>query len=142
MVSVNAALRRNEEAAQLDHAASRLECYDVVETKGLDEEVEKLIKLYSNLDITTAPMPGCPKDSLRTLLREGDLKLRDAATSKVDQYGILIYLIDRKLLLCLKLHAEIICSQRKNVRNFLSCSLKRLKTISLQFIFILQKRFL
>jgi len=85
VASVNAALRRNEEAAQLEHAASRLECYDVVETKGLDEEVEKLIRLYSNLDITTAPMPGCPKDSLRTLLREGDLKLRDAATSKVDR---------------------------------------------------------
>lgn len=82
MASVNAALRKNEEAAQLDSAASRLESYDVVESKGLDEEVEKLIKLYSNLDITTVPMPGCPKDSLRTLLREGDLKLRDA-TSKV-----------------------------------------------------------
>lgn len=88
MASVNAALRRNEEAAQLDSAASRLESYDVVESKGLDEEVEKLIKLYSNIDITTVPMPGCPKDSLRTLLREGDLKLRDA-TSKV--YNVYVY---------------------------------------------------
>ncbi|KAG5333301.1 PKHG5 protein, partial [Acromyrmex heyeri] len=97
VVSVNAALRRNEEAAQLDHAASRLECYDVVETKGLDEEVEKLIKLYSNLDITTAPMPGCPKDSLRTLLREGDLKLRDAATSKMEVH---VLLLTDMLLIC------------------------------------------
>lgn len=28
-------------------------------------------------------MPGCPKDALRTLLREGDFKLRDTVTSKV-----------------------------------------------------------
>ena len=28
-------------------------------------------------------MPGCPKDTLRTLVKEGDLKLRDATTSKV-----------------------------------------------------------
>ncbi|XP_077273390.1 pleckstrin homology domain-containing family G member 5 isoform X3 [Temnothorax americanus] len=97
VASVNAALRRNEEAAQLVRAASRLECYDVVETKGLDEEVEKLIKLYSNLDITTAPMPGCPKDSLRTLLREGDLKLRDAATSKMEVH---VLLLTDMLLIC------------------------------------------
>ncbi|XP_011159080.1 pleckstrin homology domain-containing family G member 5 isoform X2 [Solenopsis invicta] len=97
VVSVNAALRRNEEAAQLEHAASRLECYDVVETKGLDEEVEKLIRLYSNLDITTAPMPGCPKDSLRTLLREGDLKLRDASTSKMEVH---VLLLTDMLLIC------------------------------------------
>ncbi|XP_025269415.1 pleckstrin homology domain-containing family G member 5 isoform X3 [Camponotus floridanus] len=96
VASVNAALRRNEEAAQLDSAAARLESYDVVESKGLDEEVEKLIKLYSNLDITTVPMPGCPKDSLRTLLREGDLKLRDA-TSKMEVH---VLLLTDMLLIC------------------------------------------
>lgn len=83
VASVNAALRRTEETARLVSAATRLECYDVVESR--DEELEKLIKHHSNLDITTAPMPGCPKDALRTLLREGDLKLRDAATSKVSR---------------------------------------------------------
>lgn len=81
VASVNAAMRRSEETARLASAALRLESYDVVESR--DEELEKLIKLHSNLDIMTAPMPGCPKDALRTLLREGDLKLRDAATSKV-----------------------------------------------------------
>lgn len=79
---VNAALRRNEEADKLYSVASRLESYDVVETKG-DEELEKLIKPYRNFDITTAPMPRCPKDTLRTLIREGDLKLKDATTNKV-----------------------------------------------------------
>lgn len=74
-------MRRSEETARLASAAARLESYDVVESR--DEELEKLIRLHSQLDIVNAPMPGCPRDSLRQLLREGDLKLRDAATSKV-----------------------------------------------------------
>lgn len=81
VASVNAALRRTEETARLAGAATRIECYDVVESR--DEELDKLVKLYCSLDIISTPMPGCPKDTLRTLLREGDLKLRDAATSKV-----------------------------------------------------------
>uniref|UniRef100_A0A0C9QY91 PLEKHG5_0 protein n=2 Tax=Fopius arisanus TaxID=64838 RepID=A0A0C9QY91_9HYME len=95
VASVNAALRRTEETARLVSAATRLECYDVVESR--DEELEKLIKHHSNLDITTAPMPGCPKDALRTLLREGDLKLRDAATSKTEVH---VLLLTDMLLLC------------------------------------------
>lgn len=81
VASVNAALKRSEETTRLANAASRIENYDVVESR--DEELEKLIKIHSTFDITTAPMPGCPKDSLRILIREGDLKLRDAASSKV-----------------------------------------------------------
>ncbi|XP_031777180.1 pleckstrin homology domain-containing family G member 5 isoform X3 [Nasonia vitripennis] len=95
VASVNAAMRRSEETARLASAASRLESYDVVESR--DEELEKLIKLHSNLDIMTAPMPGCPKDALRTLLREGDLKLRDAATSKMEVH---VLLLTDMLLIC------------------------------------------
>lgn len=84
VASVNAALRRTEETARLAGAALRIESYDVVESR--DEELEKLVKIHCSLDITTAPMPGCPKETLRTLIREGDLKLRDAATSKVRIY--------------------------------------------------------
>ncbi|KAH0949766.1 hypothetical protein HN011_005014, partial [Eciton burchellii] len=97
VASVNAALKRNEEAARLENAAARLESYDVVESKGFDEEVEKLIKLYSNLDITTVSIPGCPKDTPRTLLREGDLKLRDTATSKMEVH---VLLLTDMLLIC------------------------------------------
>ncbi|XP_033222747.1 pleckstrin homology domain-containing family G member 5-like [Belonocnema kinseyi] len=95
VASVNAALKRSEETARLASAASRLESYDVVESR--DEELEKLIRMHSSLDITTAPMPGCPKDALRTLLREGDLKLRDAASSKVEVH---IFLLTDMLLIC------------------------------------------
>ncbi|KAH0550338.1 hypothetical protein KQX54_018779 [Cotesia glomerata] len=95
VASVNAALRRSEETARLASAATRLDCYDVVETR--DEELEKLVKSYCNLDITSALMPGCPKDSLRTLLREGDFKLRDSATSKTEVHA---FLMTDMLLLC------------------------------------------
>ncbi|CAL7939167.1 unnamed protein product [Xylocopa violacea] len=95
VASVNAALRRNEETARLASAASRIESYDVVESK--DEELEKLIRNHSSFDITTVPMPGCPKDTLRVLLREGDLKLRDAASSKMEVH---VLLLTDMLLIC------------------------------------------
>ncbi|XP_076681883.1 pleckstrin homology domain-containing family G member 5 isoform X3 [Andrena cerasifolii] len=95
VASVNAALRRNEETARLAGAASRIESYDVVESR--DEELEKLIKIHSTFDITTALMPGCPKDSLRVLLREGDLKLRDTASSKMEVH---VLLLTDMLLIC------------------------------------------
>lgn len=81
VASVNATLKRSEETARLNNAASRIESYDVVESR--DEELEKLIQIHSRFDIANVPIPGCPKDTLRVLLREGDLKLRDAASSKV-----------------------------------------------------------
>ena len=86
VASVNAALKRNEEMARLANIVSRLETYDVVESR--DEELDKFIKMYSNFDIVNAPIPGCSKDVFRTLLREGDLKLRDAVTSKVIDFAI------------------------------------------------------
>ncbi|KAF7993225.1 hypothetical protein HCN44_006285 [Aphidius gifuensis] len=95
VASVNAALRRTEEKSRLANAAARLECYDVVESR--DEELEKLIKSCSYLDITVTPMPGCPKDALRTLLREGDFKLRDTVTNKTE---IHVLLMTDMLLLC------------------------------------------
>ncbi|XP_012252088.2 pleckstrin homology domain-containing family G member 5 isoform X1 [Athalia rosae] len=95
VASVNAALRRNEETARLASAAARLENYDVVESR--DEELDRLVKSHSYLDIITAPMPGCPKDAPRTLLREGDLKLRDGATSKME---VRVLLLTDMLLVC------------------------------------------
>ncbi|CAK9800487.1 Pleckstrin homology domain-containing family G member 5 [Anthophora quadrimaculata] len=95
VASVNAALKRNEETAKLASAASRIESYDVVESR--DEELEKLIKIHSTFDITTVPMPGCSKDTLRVLLREGDLKLRDAASSKTEVH---VLLLTDMLLIC------------------------------------------
>ncbi|XP_046594123.1 pleckstrin homology domain-containing family G member 5 [Neodiprion lecontei] len=95
VASVNAALRRSEETARLASAAARLETYEVVESR--DEELDRLVKAHSNLDIMTTPMPGCPKDAPRTLLREGEFKLRDGATSKME---VRVLLLTDMLLVC------------------------------------------
>ncbi|XP_076226443.1 uncharacterized protein LOC116429530 isoform X3 [Nomia melanderi] len=95
VASVNAALKRSEETARLNNAASRIESYDVVESR--DEELEKLIQIHSRFDIANVPIPGCPKDTLRVLLREGDLKLRDAASSKME---VRVMLLTDMLLIC------------------------------------------
>ncbi|XP_014218570.1 pleckstrin homology domain-containing family G member 5 isoform X2 [Copidosoma floridanum] len=93
--SINSAMRCSEETARLATAASRLESYDAVESK--DDELLGFIKKYCNLDIMNAPMPGCPKDSLRILLREGDLKFRDPTSSKMEVH---LLLMTDMLLIC------------------------------------------
>ena len=71
---VNSALRQRHEQERLREILSRIESYDVVETK--DEEVERLVKSHCDLDLTK-PMPYCSEHQRRYLLIEGDLKLRD-----------------------------------------------------------------
>uniref|UniRef100_A0ABD2XIC4 DH domain-containing protein n=1 Tax=Trichogramma kaykai TaxID=54128 RepID=A0ABD2XIC4_9HYME len=88
VASVNAALRRCEDAARLLAAAARLDSYEAVESR--DEELERLIKLHSSLDLINTPMPGCPRDALRTLMREGDCKLKDATSSKTEVHLLLL----------------------------------------------------
>lgn len=47
-----------------------------------DEDLEKLLRSYSILDLNR-PMLNCPPERKRHLLLEGDLKLKDSNTSKV-----------------------------------------------------------
>lgn len=75
---VNSALRQRHEQERLREILSRIESYDAVEAK--DEEVEKLVKVHCDLDLTR-PMPFCSDHQRRHLLIEGDLKLRDQVTS-------------------------------------------------------------
>lgn len=49
-----------------------------------DEDLEKIVRLYSDLDLTR-PMPNCPRSQHRYLLYEGDLRLRDLNNSKVSR---------------------------------------------------------
>ena len=71
---VNSALRQRHEQERLREILARIESYDVVETK--DEEIEKLVRLHCDLDLTK-PMPYCSEHQRRYLLIEGGLKLRD-----------------------------------------------------------------
>uniref|UniRef100_A0A0N8CD92 Pleckstrin domain-containing family G member n=1 Tax=Daphnia magna TaxID=35525 RepID=A0A0N8CD92_9CRUS len=91
---VNSALRQRHEQERLREILSRIESYDVVEAK--DEEVERLVKSHCDLDLTK-PMPYCSENQRRYLLIEGDLKLRDQGTSKMDVH---CFLFTDVLLIC------------------------------------------
>jgi pleckstrin domain-containing family G protein 5 len=66
----------------------------VQETK--DEELQCLLASSCSLDLTAA-MPGCLPTHTRNLLREGDLKLREGSSSKVDVH---CFLFTDMLLIC------------------------------------------
>ncbi|KAJ9582072.1 hypothetical protein L9F63_003574, partial [Diploptera punctata] len=91
---VNSTLRQRQDHERLKGIIARIESYDVVETK--DDDVERLLKLHSELDLT-CPMPGCHVTQRRHLLLEGDLKLKDNITSKMDVH---CFLLTDVLLVC------------------------------------------
>lgn len=56
-----------------------------------DDDIQSMVQKHSHLDLSQ-PMPGCPPDRKRHLLLEGDLKLKDSTTSKVNIHIIYIYM--------------------------------------------------
>lgn len=59
----------------------------IVFQESKDDDLEKLLKSYSQLDLNR-PMLDCPPERRRHLLLEGDLKLKDSGTSKVRAFSI------------------------------------------------------
>ncbi|CAL4060890.1 unnamed protein product [Meganyctiphanes norvegica] len=84
--NVNSALRHRHEQERLRDIAKRIEAYDVVDSR--EDELERVVRSYSDLNLTQ-PMPGCPEHLPRHLLHHGDLKLRDAHTSKMEVHVFL-----------------------------------------------------
>lgn len=87
VVNVNSKCRERHEHDRLKAIIDRMDTYDVVESK--DEDLEKMIKIHNDLDLTR-PMPDCPPSQRRYLLYEGDLRLRDLNNSKVDVHCVLL----------------------------------------------------
>ncbi|XP_067005921.2 pleckstrin homology domain-containing family G member 5 isoform X2 [Anabrus simplex] len=92
--NVNTTMRQREDHERLRGIIARIESYDVVESK--DDELERLLRSYSELDLTS-PMPGCHVSQRRYLLLESDLKFRDNLTSKMDVH---CFLLTDMLLVC------------------------------------------
>ncbi|KAK5646254.1 hypothetical protein RI129_004718, partial [Pyrocoelia pectoralis] len=92
--SVNFSLKQKQDNERLKGIMARIESYDVVESK--DDDLEKLLKSYTQLDLNK-PMIGCPIERKRHLLLEGDLKLKDSATSKMEVH---CFLLTDMLLVC------------------------------------------
>ncbi|XP_039280848.1 pleckstrin homology domain-containing family G member 5 isoform X3 [Nilaparvata lugens] len=92
--SVNTTLKRKQDMERLREISTRIEPYDVVESK--DEDLERLVKSYNELDLT-CPMPGCSNSQRRHLILESDLRLKDSSTSKIDVH---CFLFTDMLLIC------------------------------------------
>ncbi|XP_037074686.1 pleckstrin homology domain-containing family G member 5-like [Pollicipes pollicipes] len=92
--SVDGSLRSRHEQERLSEIIGRIDSYDCVDTK--DDELERATRPHLSLDLT-CPMPGCGETHRRYLLFEGELKLRDHVTSKVE---VRCFLFTDMLLVC------------------------------------------
>ncbi|XP_049822174.1 uncharacterized protein LOC109603045 isoform X2 [Aethina tumida] len=94
---VNSNIRVRQDSERLKGIIARIESYDIVESK--DEDIDKLLKqnkTLMQLDLRR-PMINCPPERKRHLLREGDLKLKDNLTSKMEVH---CFLLTDMLLIC------------------------------------------
>ncbi|KAF5282725.1 hypothetical protein FQR65_LT02722 [Abscondita terminalis] len=109
--SVNFSLKQKQDNERLKGIMARIESYDAVVSitsillesftlfifqESKDDDLEKLLKGYSQLDLNK-PMIGCPSERKRHLLLEGDLKLKDSSTSKMEVH---CFLLTDMLLVC------------------------------------------
>nr|XP_022900962.1 pleckstrin homology domain-containing family G member 5 isoform X1 [Onthophagus taurus]XP_022900963.1 pleckstrin homology domain-containing family G member 5 isoform X1 [Onthophagus taurus] len=92
---VNSSLKQKQDNERLRGLIVRIESYEIVESK--DDDLERILKKsYVPLDLTR-PMLNCPVDRRRHLLLEGDLKLKDSNTSKMEVH---CFLLTDMLLVC------------------------------------------
>ncbi|XP_056648248.1 pleckstrin homology domain-containing family G member 5 isoform X1 [Diorhabda sublineata] len=95
--NVNLSLKHRQDKERLKGIIARIESYDIVESK--DDDIDKLLKKeksLTQLDLTK-PMLNCPVERKRHLLLEGDLKLKDSGTSKMEVH---CFLLTDMLLVC------------------------------------------
>ncbi|CAG9855895.1 unnamed protein product [Phyllotreta striolata] len=95
--NVNSSLKHRQDKERLKGIIARIESYDIVESK--DDDIDKLLKKeksLTQLDLTR-PMLNCPVERKRHLLLEGDLKLKDSGTSKMEVH---CFLLTDMLLVC------------------------------------------
>ncbi|KAJ8918331.1 hypothetical protein NQ315_008024, partial [Exocentrus adspersus] len=95
--NVNSSLKHRQDKERLKGIIARIESYDIVESK--DDDIDKILKKdksLTQLDLTR-PMLNCPTERKRHLLLEGDLKLKDSGTSKMEVH---CFLLTDMLLVC------------------------------------------
>ncbi|KAM4651696.1 pleckstrin homology domain-containing family G member 5 isoform 2-T2 [Discoglossus pictus] len=83
---VNSRMRQRQEQQRLASIISRIDSYEAVESST--DEVDKILKEFCKLDLTS-PMIGTSPDDTRQLLLEGSLKMKEGKDSKMDVYCFL-----------------------------------------------------
>ena len=112
MRDVNSHMRQRQEQERLKNIIARIDSYEPIvsavmtgagrevdvdcwqETK--DDELLGLLATSSHLDLTS-PMPACAVGQRRHLLMEGDLKMKEGSSSKIDVH---CFLFTDMLLIC------------------------------------------
>nr|XP_044611703.1 pleckstrin homology domain-containing family G member 6 isoform X2 [Equus asinus] len=80
---INKQVRQGEEQESLVAAAQRIGPYEVLEPSS--EEVEKNLRPFSTLDLTS-PMLGVAPEHTRQLLLEGPVRVKEGREGKLDVY--------------------------------------------------------
>ncbi|XP_068962176.1 pleckstrin homology domain-containing family G member 6 isoform X2 [Petaurus breviceps papuanus] len=80
---INSQVRQGEDHDSLAAAAQRIGPYEVLEPPT--EEVEKNLRPFSNLDLTS-PMLGVDHQHTRKLLLEGSVRMKEGREGKLDAY--------------------------------------------------------
>uniref|UniRef100_A0A1I8NPN4 DH domain-containing protein n=1 Tax=Stomoxys calcitrans TaxID=35570 RepID=A0A1I8NPN4_STOCA len=92
--SVNNHLTTRQENERLKGVMARIESYDVVDTNN--ENLEKMIKQYSQMFDLCGPMKGCASQHVRHLFMEGDHKYKD----NLGKADVHCFLLTDMLLVC------------------------------------------
>ncbi|XP_006914772.1 pleckstrin homology domain-containing family G member 6 [Pteropus alecto] len=80
---INKQVRHSEEQESLVAAAQRMGPYEVLEPSS--EEIEKNLRPFSSLDLTS-PMLGVAPEHIRQLLLEGPVRVKEGREGKLDVY--------------------------------------------------------
>ncbi|KAM4704086.1 pleckstrin homology domain-containing family G member 5 [Rhinophrynus dorsalis] len=124
---VNSRMRQRQEQQRLAAIISRIDSYEAVDSST--DEVDKILKEFCRLDLTT-PMIGTSQEDTRQLLLEGSLKMKEGKDSKMDVYCFLftdLFLITKpvkkaertKVIRQPLLVDKIVCRELKDPGSFL-----------------------
>ncbi|XP_072509813.1 pleckstrin homology domain-containing family G member 6 isoform X2 [Notamacropus eugenii] len=140
---INSQVRQGEDHDSLAAAAQRIGPYEVLEPST--EEVEKNLRPFSNLDLTT-PMLGVDHQHTRKLLLEGSVRMKEGREGKLDAYLFLfsdVVLVTKpqrkadkaKVIRPPLMLEKLVCQALRDPNSFLMIHLTEFQCVSSALVF-------
>ncbi|KAM8980565.1 pleckstrin homology domain-containing family G member 6 isoform X1 [Sarcophilus harrisii] len=140
---INSQVRQGEEHDSLAAAAQRIGPYEVLEPST--EEIEKNLRPFSNLDLTS-PMLGVDHQHTRQLLLEGSVRMKEGREGKVDVYLFLfsdVILVTKpqrkadkaKVIRPPLMLEKLVCQALRDPNSFLMIHLTEFQCVSSALVF-------
>uniref|UniRef100_A0A4X2LG76 Pleckstrin homology and RhoGEF domain containing G6 n=1 Tax=Vombatus ursinus TaxID=29139 RepID=A0A4X2LG76_VOMUR len=140
---INSQVRQGEDHDSLAAAAQRIGPYEVLEPST--EEVEKNLRPFSNLDLTS-PMLGVDHQHTRKLLLEGSVRMKEGREGKLDVYLFLfsdVVLVTKpqrkadkaKVIRPPLMLEKLVCQSLRDPNSFLMIYLTEFQCVSSALIF-------